>query len=68
VLVRRPGISGMIGSDPVLIRMVSAVIVMRSLPVPAATVWEPTNAACPVTTVTVSAPFRASYCRRGTGW
>ena len=50
----------MTGADPVLIRIVSAVIVIRSAPLPTATVCGSTNVAAPVMRVIVSAPLRAS--------
>ena len=51
--------SGMIGSEPVLIRMVGAVTVMRSSPSPTATVCASTKRAVPVMTVAVSLPLSA---------
>jgi hypothetical protein len=63
LLARKPGMSGMMGSAPVLIRIVSAVIVRRSPPAVTPTVCGSVNAAWPVTTVTLSALFRESKLR-----
>ena len=52
--------SGTTGSEPVLIRMVGAVTVMRSSPSPTATVCASTKRAVPVITVAVSLPSRPS--------
>jgi hypothetical protein len=55
-----PGIAGMTGTDPVLIRTRSASIVTSSPPVSTRTVCGPVNSARPVSTDAVSMPSIAS--------
>ncbi|MEO3859162.1 DUF427 domain-containing protein [Acrocarpospora sp. B8E8] len=66
LLARKPGMSGMMGSAPVLIRIVSAVTVRLSPPAVTPTVCGSVNAAWPVTIVTVSRCSRSRNCRCGT--